>query len=63
MLRDRVPGSERVQTEHLGASSAGGGGRGADGHVGWRGSVRARRAHLEPRNTTRQLHSYHILGH
>ncbi|GBP44376.1 Popeye domain-containing protein 3 [Eumeta japonica] len=48
VFRDRVFGTEELQAEYPGAARAGGGGRRADGDVGGRGGVRARRAGLEP---------------
>lgn len=62
MFRDRVPRAEKLQAERAGAARAGGGGRGADDHVGRRRGLRARRDGLEPRAAARQLAAHYLLN-
>lgn len=63
VLRDRVPSAKKLQTEHPGAARAGSGWRRADGHVGRRRRVCARRARLEPCARARQFHSHCLLNY
>lgn len=63
VLRNRVSGAEELQAEYFGDASTGGSGRGVDGDVGWCGSVRTRRARMEPRTGARQLYSHCFFNH
>lgn len=58
MFCDRVPSAEGVQAEHPSDARAGRRGRSADGNVGRRRSLRARRAVLESGARARQLYTY-----
>lgn len=58
MLCNRISGPEELQAEYIGTARAGGSGRCANGHVGGRGGVRARRARLEPRARARQFYTH-----
>lgn len=58
MLCNRISGPEEFQAEYIGAARAGCSGGRANGHVGGRGGVRARRARLEPCARARQFYTH-----